>query len=171
MALSALTATVLGSALCARRSRIFAVILAVLAIAALYYGIGRRPELLALRHQTPFHLTGTFFDPKVELVVPIVVGATWAGLAAFFYQLIWRTPGQSGFWNIRRFWVGVAIYLFIGLLFWMQSAAAWLGITAITGVSPSPVQEPWVRFADDAGPHAVFGQVLVWPAQVLACCG
>lgn len=38
-----------------------------------------------------------------------------------------------------------------------------------TGSYPSPVMEPWVRFADEAGPQYVVWYLTAWPWLVLAC--
>ncbi|MEX0925124.1 MAG: hypothetical protein WD208_00220 [Dehalococcoidia bacterium] len=160
---------ILGSTLERLGWRVYVVIAVILLVPGLYYVIGRPFELQALQEQTPYRLagTGTFFDPGFELFLPISIGAVLAAVYGAIYRVT-RRRRQGAFRYV--FASGIALYILTGLLLWMHSAAAWAALR-VSGVASSPVQQPWIRFVDEVGPHSVWWQVFTWPWISFICCG
>lgn len=140
----------------------------------LYYAIGRPFEIELLRNQTQSGLSGTFSDPSNELLLPQFVGAIPAAILSVVFGLIGRGgPHVSGA-DVSRSDIlvtGIATYLVIGVLLWLHAAAAWVVIGLSTGSYPSPATDPWIRFADEAGPQYAIWYPIAWPWMIIACCG
>jgi hypothetical protein len=158
-----------GSTLERLRLRTYVLPALILLAPALYYVVGRPIEMEALQRQTPFRLDGTFFDPTLELFLPISVGTGLVALYGVAYWVIRRVRSETPFKYV--FVAGVAMYLLTGLLLWVHAVTAWLFVNLASGVPPSPVQQPWLRFVDEAGPHLVWWHIFSWPAAVVGCCG
>lgn len=160
------TALLISPLLVRRRKIASAVIVAMVVAAGLYYGIGRPFEIQLLRDQTVSAASGTFFNPTNELLLPVLIGILPAAIASLIFGMM---AGDAPLSDVLV--AGLATYLAIGVLLWLQAAVAWTAIGLWTGSYPSPVTEPWVRFADEAGPQYAIWYLTVWPLLVVACCG
>ncbi len=131
---------------------------------ALYYVVGRNVQMeMGIEPRMAWTTRSDFYS---EVTVPLglgaVLGALW-GLGYWWFRMLTET-GRGFLRDVRT---GVALYLVIGLLFWVHAVASWLIARVIVG---APVTN-WVRFVDYVGPSDVFGMTLVWPLQVVVCCG
>lgn len=143
-------------------------------LGALYYAIGRPLELAILRGQGATTNEAVFSGMGLEVVVPVLIGVVVLGVVMLVVHSV-RVRSYRDLSTVPSFWLSTrhaaAVYLWLGVLLWLHSAAAWLLVRLGTGVRQSSMVDPWLRFVDNVGPHGIIWHLFSWPWFVLACCG
>ncbi|MBI4306239.1 MAG: hypothetical protein HY678_07960, partial [Chloroflexi bacterium] len=148
-------------------------ILGIGVFGTLYYAVGRPIELAVLRGH------GATNDAAVlnlgpEVLLPLAPAGIVLGIVLLIVHSA-RARSYPELGKIQAFWQSSrhagAVYLWLGALLWLHSLAAWFLVGLGTGVWQSSAVDPWLRFVDNVGPHAIIWHVVGWPRIVLACCG